>query len=114
MSKSTSRYISYMMVRILLCLIKHLEKCLCPRCLIVKDKVHELRTKPDMRCREPQAHVDFVNQQNNVMMAQDWISNQGYPVDGKVINDLLGTHLLTPNCIGCAYCSICLNINPGP
>ncbi|KAK0439080.1 uncharacterized protein EV420DRAFT_1735640 [Desarmillaria tabescens] len=83
--------------KVLLCSIKHLGKCLCPRCLIVKDKVRELGTKLDMRRRETQARVDSVNRQNDVTMAQDWIYNRGYPVDGKAINDLLGTHSLTPN-----------------
>ncbi|SJL14233.1 uncharacterized protein ARMOST_17689 [Armillaria ostoyae] len=67
--------------KILLSSIKHLSNCLCPCCLIVKDKVRDLE-----------------HRQNDVKMAHDWIYKRGYPVDGKAINDLLNTKSLTPNC----------------
>ncbi|KAK0431436.1 hypothetical protein EV421DRAFT_1893352 [Armillaria borealis] len=56
----------------LLSSIKHLGTCLCPHCLIIKNK-------------------------QKVQMAQDWVYEQGYPTDGKAVNDLLGAESLTPN-----------------
>ncbi len=85
--------------RILLSSIKHLGNCLCPRCLIVKDKVRDLGTKQDMKRRQTEARVDTEHRQNDVKMAHNWIYSQGYPVDGKAINDLLGAKSLTPNCV---------------
>ncbi|KAK0429633.1 hypothetical protein EV421DRAFT_1679676, partial [Armillaria borealis] len=35
--------------------------------------------------------------QQKVQMAQDWVYEQGYPTDGKAVNDLLGAESLTLN-----------------
>ncbi|KAK0226736.1 hypothetical protein EDD85DRAFT_923411 [Armillaria nabsnona] len=81
----------------LLASIKSLGRCLCPRCLITKDKVSELGMKRDMTRREAQAREDGTSRQFSIEMVRKWIYEKGFPVSGAQVEKVLNPTSLTPN-----------------
>ncbi|KAK0479045.1 hypothetical protein EDD18DRAFT_1086749, partial [Armillaria luteobubalina] len=77
--------------------IKLLGKCLCPRCLIMKDRVSELGTKQDRTWCMAQEHQDMTARQFDVEMVWEWIYTKGFPVGGAQIEKVLGPTSLTPS-----------------
>ncbi len=91
--------------RALLASIKSLGKCLCPRCLITKDKVSELGMKRDMARRETWARKDAILRQFTIEMVRKWIYEKGFPVAGDQVEKVLSPVSLMPNRVHSHSCS---------
>ncbi len=83
--------------RCLLASIKALGRCLCPRCLIPKEKVPEMGTKRDMAQRDNKGREDSTTRHYDISMVRKWIFTKGFPVGGAQVEKVLRPLSLTPH-----------------
>ncbi|SJL13966.1 uncharacterized protein ARMOST_17418 [Armillaria ostoyae] len=83
--------------KVLLASIKSLGRCLCPRCLVVKEKVLDMGMKRDLSNRQRNACVDCEQCQHEVEMVRRWIFERGYAVSSKRIENVLSKRSNTAN-----------------
>ena len=80
--------------RVLLASIHDNGRCPCPRCLMLKNKVHNLGTALDMSQQESLAHIDNLDHRDKVKKARSIIYNQDYAVTNKASEELLNEQSL--------------------
>ncbi|PBK70762.1 hypothetical protein ARMSODRAFT_1083781 [Armillaria solidipes] len=88
-------YINGIIILALLASIKNLGKYLCPRCLILKEKVHEMGTVNDMKRRKGKQRADTERCQWWIEKVRSWIYRDGDVVDGKTVNTILNRESLS-------------------
>jgi len=77
------------MNRILIAGIRNLGTCLCPRCLIPKNHVHNLGTRSDIRQRKTLLREDNIHRHTSVAAARRVIYEKHYQVDSTAVNNIL-------------------------
>lgn len=82
--------------RILLACIKYLGKCLCPTCLVKKNEVPNLGTKPDMKIRKEQKRKDDESCRHAIEQVRKWMFERGMDVESKHVDKVLGPRSLVP------------------
>lgn len=83
---------------------KSMGRCLCARCQALKENVDQVGTDKDLQlrqklCTPTQSYFRLID------CARNGIFTRGWPVDGKSVNNLLGSKSWTPHRVSC--------INPG-
>ena len=71
--------------------------CPCPRCLIPKDRTHQLATQRDQHQRKSLARVDNLQYRVKMTSAHEAIYEKNNAVNSKAVEDLLKTESLVPN-----------------
>jgi hypothetical protein len=82
--------------RVLIANIRNLGACLCPRCLIPKDRVHNLASQKDMLQRHLSARKDDEERRKKVVDARRFIYEQQYVVNALQVEMLLKNESLVP------------------
>ena len=93
-------------VRILIACIRNLGTCLCPRCLIPKDRVQNLATERDYLQRKVLACTDTIERQAKVIEARKLIYDKNYAVDTLHVEALLKSESLVPTFVSSSICFI--------
>ena len=101
-------------VRILIACIHNLGTCLCPRCLIPKDRVQNLATERDFLQRKVLAHTDTTERQAKVVEACKLIYDKNYVVDMAHksavllmhVEALLKSESLVPTSVSSSICFV--------
>ena len=93
--------------RILLACVKFLGTCLCPRCLVTKDKICKLGTKLDLWVRDKKACVNDRAHQLSIENVHKAIFDFGCSIASKAVEGVIGAKSLVPtrvhnNITGCA------------
>ncbi|KAF8837831.1 hypothetical protein BDN67DRAFT_991589 [Paxillus ammoniavirescens] len=81
---------------VLIVTIRNLGKCPCPRCLILKSRVHLLATKLDILECETLSCSDTAQRHAKVISAHKLIYESNYAVDGTCVEELLKDESLVP------------------
>ena len=90
-------------LRVILCSIRDLGGCPCPRCRIPMDQVPELGTKLDAnRCKSLQRHDDD-DKRYKISLSRKFIYEQGRNVTSEAVEKVLKGESLTPTRV-CALC----------
>lgn len=71
--------------------------CPCPRCLIPKDRTHQLGTKRDQRWRKTHARVDNLHYRAKISSARNIIYKNNRTVNSVFVERLLKPQSLVPN-----------------
>ena len=81
--------------------LKYLSTCPCPRCLVLKSKIHKLGMKSDTRDRQKLVRVDSETRRNKVEIARTLIFQKGLVITSNQIKDILdgGSLTLTRVCL---------------
>ncbi|KAF9237474.1 hypothetical protein BU15DRAFT_76018 [Melanogaster broomeanus] len=82
--------------KILVACIRNLGTCLCPRCLIPKDRVHALGTDSDSRDRQDLVRADSAGLRHKIINARRLIYDKNYAVDTAQVEALLKPESLVP------------------
>src|ERR1700722_2679859 len=82
--------------RILMTCIRNSGLCLCPRCKILKSKVHLLGTKSDRKARTTLARSDDLAHRQLVSTARDFIYKKNFDIDSAPVKRLLKAQSLVP------------------
>ena len=82
--------------RVLIANIRNLGSCPCPRCLILKDHLHNLASERDLLQRHALAHHDTEERRKKVADAHQLIYDQQYVVDTPQVEVLLKEESLVP------------------
>ncbi|KAI0063164.1 hypothetical protein BV25DRAFT_453896, partial [Artomyces pyxidatus] len=69
--------------------LKFYGKCPCPRCLVAKDKINKMGTKPDMYTRTNKIRVDNHRRQDTVERARKLMFDYGLSVGSDRVNEVL-------------------------
>ncbi|KIJ50228.1 hypothetical protein M422DRAFT_245470 [Sphaerobolus stellatus SS14] len=75
--------------KVLLATIRDQRLCLCPRCYITKDKVHEMGMVRDMNNREKNVRKDDHPRRYDIQKAHSLIYEKGVPVNGAAVESIL-------------------------
>ncbi|KIJ57944.1 hypothetical protein HYDPIDRAFT_34653 [Hydnomerulius pinastri MD-312] len=82
--------------KVLIACIRNLGACPCPRCLIPKDRVHNMGSERDMLQRHILARSDTEERRRKVTAARRLIYEQQYVVDTPQVEALLKDESLVP------------------
>ncbi|KAH7916892.1 hypothetical protein BV22DRAFT_997067, partial [Leucogyrophana mollusca] len=82
--------------KILIATIRNLGTCLCPRCLIPKDRVQNLGTERDMLQRTLLARTDNQERREKIDAARKLIYESNYAVDTDQVERMLKPESLVP------------------
>jgi hypothetical protein len=82
--------------RILLCSIRDLGGCPCPRCCIPMKQVPDMGTKFDARRREKLIRKDDEDRHYKVGLARRFIYEQGRNINSEAVEKVLKPQSLTP------------------
>jgi hypothetical protein len=85
--------------RILLASIRNLARFPCPRCLIPKDRVHNMGKRRDIAQRETLVRVDDVDHRHRVTVARDLIYQKNYAVDSAAVKRILHKDSTVPTAV---------------
>ncbi|KAF9230896.1 hypothetical protein BU15DRAFT_68802 [Melanogaster broomeanus] len=91
--------------KILVACIRNLGTCLCPRCLIPKDRVHALGTDSDSRDRQDLVRADSAGLRHKIINARRLIYDKNYAVDTAQVEALLKPESLVPVLASFSYIS---------
>ncbi|KIJ33763.1 hypothetical protein M422DRAFT_182849, partial [Sphaerobolus stellatus SS14] len=75
--------------KVLLATIRDQGLCLCPRCYITKDKVHDMGMVRDMNNREKNVRKDDLPRRYDILKARSLIYEKGVPVNGAAVESIL-------------------------
>lgn len=82
--------------RVLLCGIRDLGGCPCPRCCLPMASIPSMGTKPDALRRERLERKDDDTKRHKVSMARKFIYEQGRNVDSEAVERVLKPESLVP------------------
>ena len=82
--------------RVLLCSIRDLGACPCPRCCVPLRRIPEMGTKTDAQRRETLKCHDNIIKREKVDLARKFIYNEGRNVDSEAVERLLKLESLVP------------------
>ncbi|KAF8151198.1 hypothetical protein BJ912DRAFT_869512 [Pholiota molesta] len=82
--------------KILLSSIRNMGSCPCPRCLIPKDRVHQVGTRRDKSQRSSLARVDNLMYKAKISSAREMIYEKNLAVDSAAVERLLKPQSLVP------------------
>ncbi|KAF8833975.1 hypothetical protein BDN67DRAFT_863774, partial [Paxillus ammoniavirescens] len=82
--------------KVLIACIRNLGTCLCPRCLIPKDRVHNLGTNRDSQACHVLARMDSAELCDKILNAHKLIYDKNYAVDTAQVEALLKPESLVP------------------
>lgn len=68
----------------------------CPRCLVLKDQIHDIGKKVDISRRERLVRIDDNHRRHKVELARRIIYEQGKRPNSKAVANLLDSNSLTP------------------
>ena len=94
--------------RILIVGIRNLGRCLCPRCLIPKDRADDMGKRRDMKQRETLARVDDVDRRHRIATARNLIYEKNYAVDSAAVKRLLQKDCLVPSAVSTSLLSLAI------
>lgn len=97
--------------RILLCCLKFLGKCPCPRCTSLKTQISEIGTKADSQRRIKLLRVDNYQRQFDVEAARKKIFQRGKKVTSKSVEAILGPTSQVPTRVCHLFISHCVFFN---
>jgi hypothetical protein len=92
--------------RVLLAGIRDKGYCLCPRCLIPRDRVQNMGMKLDMAQRQTLARIDDEDRRWKVATAREIIYSKNYAIDTDNVETLLQPHSLVPATVS-THINIC-------
>lgn len=97
------------MNRVLLASIRNLGGCPCPRCLIPKERIHNLGMFRDRQQRASLQRVNNNQLQVKIQAARRFIYEKNYAVDSKAVETLLKDESLVPTLVSMGFgCRIAL------
>jgi hypothetical protein len=81
--------------------LKYLSICPCPRCLVLKTKIHKLGMKSDTRDRQKLVRVDSETRRDVVELARKLLFQKGLAISSDRIKDILyeGSLTVTRVCV---------------
>jgi hypothetical protein len=85
--------------RILIVGIRNLGHCLCPRCLMPKDRVADMGKRRDMAQRDLLARIDDVDHRHHIATARYLTYEKNYAVDSAAVKRLLQKDSLVPSAV---------------
>lgn len=99
--------------RVLLATIRNLGKCPCPRCLILKEQIHEMGTVRDMQRRGAKTdRVSDIHLRRTVDGARKAIYHYGKGVKSTSVEDRLADKSYVPTAVSIlTYFIILQNLN---
>ena len=92
-----------MCFRVLLACVRSLGACPCPQCFIKKKYISGLGTKVDGQRRAKLRTCDRAYQQK-IETAREIIYEQGYVVNSKAVNCVIGSESFTPTRVSQGNC----------
>lgn len=86
----------------LMACLKFLAKCLCPRCLALKEDVADIGTPEDMSSRKKK-RVDCRFYHDLIAKARKLIYNKGRPLTSETVDKKLANFSLVPTRVRCFH-----------
>jgi hypothetical protein len=87
------------LARIVLACIRNRGRCLCPRCLIPLDRVHNIGMVRDMNQRTTLRRIDDAQRRAKVNSARHLIYEKNHHVDSAAVERLLQETSLVPSMV---------------
>jgi hypothetical protein len=90
-------------IRTLLASIKFLAQCPCPRCLIPKIKIGNLRSRTDRRWHEEKIREDGHRIWSIIRQVREWLYVKGTNITSIFVKRMLAPESLVPSMVCCIY-----------